>query len=136
MSRPVPQGIEVLVLKAAVDPDFKQLLLQRRIAAAEAIGLELTLAEAMMLAGVPAAQLKAVIARVSVPQEHRRAFLGQAAAAMLAALAMMTSTGCEEERTGSKGIRPERPPNSGGGTRREERPEKDPVLGRTPWPSP
>jgi acyl carrier protein len=86
MSKPIPQGIEVLVLKAAVDPDFKQLLLQRRIAAAEAIGLELTAPEATMLAAVPAAQLEAIISRTSVPQEHRRAFLGQAAAAMLAAL--------------------------------------------------
>ena len=55
MSRQIPQGIEVLVLKAAVDPDFKQLLLQRRTAAAAAIGLELTAAEATMLAAVPAA---------------------------------------------------------------------------------
>ncbi len=86
MNRPIPQGIEVLVLKAAVDPDFKQLLLQRRTAAAAAIGLELSVAEATMLAAVPVAQLEAVIARASVPQEHRRAFLGQAAAAMLAAL--------------------------------------------------
>ena len=34
MSKPIPQGIEVLVLKAAIDPDFKELLLQRRTAAA------------------------------------------------------------------------------------------------------
>ena len=46
MNEPIPHGIEVLVLKAAVDPDFKELLLQRRTAAAEAIGLELTAAEA------------------------------------------------------------------------------------------
>ena len=38
MSRPIPQGIEVLVLKAAIDPDFKQILLQRRTAAAEPSG--------------------------------------------------------------------------------------------------
>jgi acyl carrier protein len=86
MSRAISRGIEVLVLKAAIDPDFKQLLLERRTAAAEAIGLDLTAAEATMLAAVPAAQLEAVIARTSVPQEHRRAFLGHAAAAMLAAL--------------------------------------------------
>ncbi len=58
MSKPFPQGIEVLVLKAAVDPDFKQILLQQRAAAAEAIGLELTAAEATMLAAVPAAQAR------------------------------------------------------------------------------
>ena len=32
MRKPIPQGIEVLVLKAAIDPDFKDLLLQRRTA--------------------------------------------------------------------------------------------------------
>ncbi len=96
MSKPFPQGIEVLVLKAAVDPDFKQILLQQRAAAAEAIGLELTAAEATMLAAVPAAQLEAIIARASVPQEHRRAFLGQAAAAMLAALGAIRSAVADE----------------------------------------
>lgn len=105
MSRPIPQGIEVLVLKAAVDPDFKQILLQRRTAAAEAIGLELTAGEAAMLAAVPTTQLEAVIARASVPQEHRRAFLGQAAAAMLAALTA-TRSALAEDLTHSFGVRP------------------------------
>jgi acyl carrier protein len=83
----IPRGIEVLVKKAAVDAEFKALLLSRRAAAAEQIGLTLQPAEAMMLAVAPAAQLEAIIARTSVPGEHRRAFLGQAAAVMLAALA-------------------------------------------------
>ena len=83
---PVPRGIEVLLRKASVDPAFKELLLRERGGAAEAIGLKLDPGEAMMLTAAPAAQLEAVIARTSVPQEHRRAFLGHAAAAMLAAL--------------------------------------------------
>ena len=65
MSRPFPEGIEVLVLNAAIDPEFKQLLLQRRTTAAEAIGLELTAAQATMLAAIPVAQLERVIARAS-----------------------------------------------------------------------
>ena len=96
MSRPIPQGIEVLVLKAAVDPDFKQILLQQRAAAAESIGLELTVGEAAMLAAVPASQLEAIIARASVPHEHRLAFLGQAAATMLAALGAVRSAVADE----------------------------------------
>ena len=92
----IPRGIEVLVKKAAVDAEFKALLLSRRAAAAEAIGLTLQPAEAAMLAVAPAEQLEAIIARTSVPQEHRRAFLGWAAAAMLAALgALATAKGCE-----------------------------------------
>jgi acyl carrier protein len=82
----IPRGIEVLVKKAAVDAEFKASLLLRRAAAAQQIGLTLEPAEAMMLAVAPAEQLEAIIARTSVPREHRRAFLGQAAAAMLAAL--------------------------------------------------
>jgi acyl carrier protein len=83
---PIPRGIEVLLRKASVDPAFKELLLRQRGGAAETIGLTLEPGEAMMLTAAPVAQLEAVIARTSVPQEHRRAFLGQAAAAMLAAL--------------------------------------------------
>jgi acyl carrier protein len=94
MSPAVPQGIEVLVRKAAVDPSFKMLLLERRAAAAAEIGLELTQPEAIMLSAVTGEQLSATIARTTVPLEHRRAFLGQAAAAMLAALgAMATAAG-------------------------------------------
>ena len=39
----IPRGIEVLVKKAAVDPAFRTLLLERRGQAAEAIGLVLAL---------------------------------------------------------------------------------------------
>lgn len=100
----IPRGIEVLVKKAAVDAEFKALLLSRRAAAAEAIGLTLQPAEAAMLAVAPAEQLEAIIARTSVPQEHRRAFLGWAAAAMLAALgALATAKGCEARRAGEAG---------------------------------
>lgn len=87
------QGIEVLVKKAAVDPEFKTLLLERRAAAAESIGLELDLAEIALLGSIPVDQLEAIIARTEVPEESRRAFLGMAAAAMLAALGI-GATGC------------------------------------------
>ena len=45
-----------------------------------------------MLAAAPAEQLATVIARTTVPLEHRRVFLGHAAAAMLATLALMTTS--------------------------------------------
>ena len=93
MSWQFPQGIEVLVKKASIDPDFAELLLVDREAAAREIGLELDRSEAMMLAAVPTEQLEAIIARTIVPNEHRRAFLGKAAAAMLAAIGL-ASPGC------------------------------------------
>ena len=89
MNWSIPLGVEVLVKKAAVDPEFRTLLHERRAGAADEIGLRLDPAEAAMLAAVPQAQLEAIIDRTTVPQEHRRAFLGKAAAAMLAALGAM-----------------------------------------------
>jgi acyl carrier protein len=118
MSAPIPKGVEVLVHKAAVDPAFKADLLERRAAAAADIGLTLDAAEAAMLAAVPAAQLETIIARTSVPEEHRRAFLGKAAAAMAAALAAMSggvAAGFQLQGVRpdvlppSKGIRPDQP---------------------------
>jgi hypothetical protein len=104
----IPRGIEVLVKKAAVDPAFKAILLDRRASAAGKIGLELGPAEAMMLAAAPRDQLEAVIDNMHVPEEHRRAFLGKVAAVMLAAIATAV-TGCPPpQRPATKGIRPER----------------------------
>ena len=108
MSQTVPQGIEVLVNKAAVDPAFRSILLERRAAAAEEIGLDLSAAEAAMLAAVPEKQLQAIIAQTNVPAEHRRAFLGKAAAAMLAAVAAMT--GGVAAGFQLQGVRPDGPP--------------------------
>ena len=104
----VPRGIEVLVSKASVDPAFKAILLKRRASAAEEIGLALEPPEVAMLNGVPEAQLEAIIARTKVPQEHRRAFLGKAAAVMLAAVGL-TSPGCEPEMPAPTGSRPDLP---------------------------
>jgi hypothetical protein len=83
---PIPRGIEVLVKKAAVDPEFRRLLLETRGEAAKAIGLVLDPSEAMILAVVPAAQLEAIIAQTTVSASIVPAFLGRAAAVMLAAL--------------------------------------------------
>ena len=109
----IPRGIEVLVKKASVDPEFRTLLLSKRTEAAELIGLPLDPAEAMMLRAATDVQLEAIIARTTVPQEHRRAFLGKAAAAMLAAIGVMspgmTPAGFAEAGGAAGGIMPDRP---------------------------
>ncbi len=105
----VPRGIEVLVKKAAVDPGFRERLLEIRGAAAEEIELRLTAAEAAMLGRVPREQLLQVIEQTAVPDEQRRAFLGKVAVAMLAALGPGLS-GCSEAEPA--GIQPDRPTNS------------------------
>ncbi len=115
MSRPIPQGIEVLVKKASVNPEFKELLLGNRAAAAEEIGLSLDPAETAMLAAITPEQLKALIARTVVPQEHRRVFLGKTAATMFAVLGASVvlcsglSLGARADRPPTKGTRPDRP---------------------------
>lgn len=115
MHTQIPMGIEVLVKKASVDPAFKAILLERRAGAADEIGLKLDAAEAMMLAGVPDTQLDSIIAHTSVPLEHRRAFLGQAAVAMLAAVGAMAAGAAPaiagEKMYGGGGMRMDIPEN-------------------------
>ena len=100
----VPRGIEVLLKKAAIDPQFRELLLKEPEAAALSIELELTPVEQLMLQSIPAEHLTAIIDQTEVPQQQRRAFLGTAAAAMLAVLTGFV-TGCPESP--SKGSRPD-----------------------------
>jgi len=82
----IPRGIEVLVKKASVDPEFKKILLQKRADAARQIGLELTDAEAAMLARIPREQLEAIISGTKVKPENRQVFLSNVGKLMLAAL--------------------------------------------------
>ncbi len=101
----IPRGIEVLLKKAAIDPEFRRILLEKRGDAAGEIGLELEPAEKAMLTGIPQDQLEAIISRTTVEPEQRRAFLGKAAVVMLGALGIGTR-GCEEEWPTTLGIQP------------------------------
>lgn len=103
----VPRGIEVLVKKAAVDAEFRTLLLERRAAAAEEIGLHLDPAEGAMLNSIPASLLEGIIARTTVSPMSRAAFLGKAAAVMLVALG--TDLVAAEGPPPPGGIAPDRP---------------------------
>jgi hypothetical protein len=107
----IPRGIEVLVKKAAVDSEFKNHLLSRRADAAKEIGLPLSEAERMMLAAVPREQLEAIIGSTTVSPLHRAAFLGSAAALMLAALGVV-SCGDRMAPGGSRPVQPT-PPDKG-----------------------
>jgi len=130
MPAAIPRGIEVLVKKASVDPEFKALLLERRSEAAREIGLELAPAETAMLNGAASGQLEAIIAQTTVSPVSRAAFLGKAAAVMLAALG--AGAGCDGciPVTGSA---PDRPPASTG--EQPDRPEKAPPK-KNPDPMP
>lgn len=82
----IPRGIEVLVKKASVDPEFRQLLLDKRGRAASEIDLELTEAERNILGGMPDEQLEKIIDNTKVEPEQRKIFLGKTAKLMLAAV--------------------------------------------------
>ena len=69
----IPRGIEVLVKKAAVDPEFKERLLRNRTGAAADIELELEPAEAMMLQVIPGSQLLTTIEQTTVPERQKPA---------------------------------------------------------------
>jgi hypothetical protein len=111
----VPRGIEVLVKKAAVDAEFRLVLLDQRADAAAVIGLQLEPAEAMMLRAISREQLATIVARTNVPETQRRTFLGQAASAMLATLGL-ASTSCRSRTPPPAGIAPDRPHPDKAGT--------------------
>jgi len=122
----VPRGIEVLVKKAVVDLEFRERLLEQRGKAADAIGLELDPAEAAMLGAIPREQLSQIVDQTSVPDEQRRVFLGQVAAAMLAALGVGIVS-CEPPPAEPAGIKPDRPPPPSDSTNKPaEKPETPP----------
>ena len=104
----IPRGIEVLVKKAAVDAEFRLVLLDQRADAAAVIGLQLEPAEAMMLRAISREQLATIVARTSVPETQRRTFLGQAASAMLATLGLACAS-CHSRTPPPTGIAPDRP---------------------------
>jgi hypothetical protein len=112
----VPRGVEILIQKAAVDPDFKAVLLEKRSAAAAEIELTLQPAEAAMLDAIPAEQLEAIINNTKVPEKTRRALLGTVGLATLVALgvvAVCTPAGHRIDRPQPRGIRPDMPPKMG-----------------------
>jgi hypothetical protein len=104
----IPRGIEIMVKKAAVDAEFKALLLEKRAGAAEDIKLELDPAEAAMLTAIPAAQLEAIVAGTKVDEKVRPAFLGRVAAIMIAALGV-GAAGCATHSPVTEGVRPDHP---------------------------
>lgn len=80
----IPRGVEVLVKKASVDAEFRQILLEKRGEAAQEIALELTEAEKNMLSSISAEQLEKIVENTKVEPEHQAIFLGNVGKLMLA----------------------------------------------------
>jgi len=80
-------GIDVLIKKASIDPEFRQILLEKRGEAAHEIGLELTETEQEMLSSISLEQLEKIIDNTKVKPEHHSIFRGKAVKLMLATAA-------------------------------------------------
>ncbi|MGD8718955.1 MAG: hypothetical protein PVH29_09055 [Candidatus Zixiibacteriota bacterium] len=110
----IPRGVEVLIKKASIDPAFKRKLIEARSGAAAIIALDLTPSERALIDNAAEDQLRAIINRTQVSPKLRPAFLGAAAATMLAALA---AAGCKNPAPNDTpypapptGINPDYPP--------------------------
>lgn len=114
----IPRGLEILIKKAAVDPEFRALLLEKRSAAAADFELALEPAEVAMLNSVPAEQLEAIIAGTQVPEATRRALLGKITAGTLAAIGVVAvvdscTLGIRPSRFHTLGVESDRPQTAG-----------------------
>lgn len=130
----IPRGIEILIKKASVDPDFRALLLDQRSKAAETIDLTLEPAESKMLNAIPKAQLETIVSATRVPQEMGRKLrlLGKAAGLTLAALGAAAGdcdSGKRNDLSTALGSRPdmEPPPARVTDTSSEEEADKAPT---------
>ncbi len=104
----IPVGIEVLVKKASVDSEFRQILLEKRGEAAREIGLELTEAEQEMLSSISHEHLEKIVKNTKVKPENRKIFLGKAVKLMLAAAAGLVVVSMIGLTTSTAGISPDR----------------------------
>ena len=130
----IPRGIEVLVKKAAVDPEFRDLLFEQRGRAAATIELELDPAENAVLNAIPREQLAQIVSQTTVPVEQRRAFLGRLAVAMLAVLGVgVAGCGSKDESVSTLGIQPDHPKRK---RVRPDRPTNAPPPIQPPAPAP
>ncbi len=106
----VPVGLEILLFEAARDEAFKQRLLDDRLAAAQAHGVELRAAERATLQAISSGALAGMIDRLVPNNPRGRNFMGKVAIAVttLAAGTVGSLTvGCESDRNLEGGAGPD-----------------------------
>ena len=111
-----PRGIEILLKKAKVDPEFQDFLLQDPVAAARGIELDISDNEKKILANTPSETIERMVENTFVPKQHVSTFLNAKTAAMLslvlASSVVMPAYGDGGQGGVSEGIRAEPPPAS------------------------
>ncbi len=90
--RSSPHGIEILLKKAKVDSEFRDLLLEDPLSAASSIDLELSESERRILASTSKKLLNTMILKTFVPRHHVRSFLTKKAPALLMLVLASTVT--------------------------------------------
>jgi len=96
----VPTGIEKVLVKAAIDREFRTRLLEDRAAAVRASGFKLTGIESSVLDSIPRESLAATIESIQ-PEKHGKRRFMKAVASAVVTLATGTATiGCEENVKG------------------------------------
>ena len=102
----------MLLKKAAVDKEFRHVLLENPELAAGFIGLILTPTEYAVLKNIPTYHINTIIDQIVVPQEQRFTFLGMSAVAMLAELDNQPALEIQpepEDHLSIGGVRPDLP---------------------------
>jgi len=80
----IPRGLELLIKRASVDPEFKTALVQKRIKLLNELGICLDETEKSILECVPSDHLTRMIDATEVPPAQRKAISSGSVAAMLA----------------------------------------------------
>lgn len=102
----IPIGFEMLLYRAAEQPEFKERLLADRTAAVREAAIRLRPSEQTLLETVSDEALETMIGHIAPHNPRRRRLMGNVAAAvtsLAAGTAVVASVeGCEEEETGTR----------------------------------
>jgi hypothetical protein len=94
----IPAGIEKAIYRAAIDPDFRQELLENRNRAIESHGLKLTDVENRILENIPEGRLELIIDRIRPARHGKRMFMKSIATAVVTLATGTAAVSCEEDR--------------------------------------
>ena len=103
----VPIGIEKVLVRAAADSEFRNLLFTTRQAALDSLQGELSPTELQVLISIPEATLEGMIHSIDLQRHGKRRFMKGVVAAALVASAATGVLGCEVSEDHGKGISPD-----------------------------